>query len=171
VNAVWLNDELMVTPGVVVGLELLWDAPYWVIHAVTVTGEVRTVWSSDSRFTYRYEQRAEAEAEMARLSELLWPTQRPVDGFQAQGIPLDSVVRDAGFRGLIIEIPEGTDFEGGDAVRVYRAKAHPGAVPDAGRSCGSMSNAGYRCVRYYGHHLNSPHMDDAGRTWTHSDHI
>ena len=82
-TAVWLSDELMVTPGAVAGLRMRceWfeDArqtahQYW---------EVEVVWAGGSAMTTRrfdddwYVDRELAEAEMERLSALLWPPPDP----------------------------------------------------------------------------------------------
>lgn len=101
-SAVWLSDELMVVPSAVAGLSLHWwpggteyfsafNSPMrWHIKVVWVGGgEPTGVWWHDGfkaashaeaderRDAFKATSREEAEAEMGRLSMLLWP---PVSG-------------------------------------------------------------------------------------------
>ena len=79
-NAVWLSDELLVSPGAVAGLVLRCE---WAEDAQQIAYQffdVEVVLLSGARLSTRrsgdgwMEEKEQAEAEVARLSELLWPT-------------------------------------------------------------------------------------------------
>lgn len=97
-NAVWLSDELLVTPSAVAGLVCGVDDDLylgWWTHAVFVDvvllgGARLRAWVSETErlqgvsfpdvdgatLPGRARAKAAAEAEVARLSELLWPAPR-----------------------------------------------------------------------------------------------
>jgi hypothetical protein len=88
-NAVWLNDHLLVAREAVVGLEMEqrgrtadvpWTATAYVF-ALLNGGHRKLVWTADERYEQGSGEDAvavnivKAEAEVARLSELLWPSE------------------------------------------------------------------------------------------------
>jgi len=115
-NAVWLNDELMVSPGAVAGVitqseDDSWGKVYGLSRWVSVVllgGDRVQVWIINAdipigsggealRFALakvRAEQKALAEAEMERLSALLWPPEAE----KSESVRCGSVPIGAGYR-------------------------------------------------------------------------
>lgn len=172
-NAVWLNDSLCVTPASVAGLiSLSEDDSYggsyglarWV-SIVLVSGHREQVWSVGAEIpigdggeslkaaveAVRDKQRAAAEVEMGRLSELLWPSEPPAVDVRSMSIP-DMRIYDPELYGL--SVCGQLSLEGGspcDLVEGHDPVPH--RYPSVEQQCGELfpDSSGDRCFLRAGH--------------------